>query len=250
MPSARSELEALLRSLLDESELRALFSRLDVTGDLAAALPGRETSFERLCHEAAAVLDRRGGVDATLFLELSRRAGSRAGHVAAVARQFGVELSSPPTGSGANARRVRPFDRRLVAAGLLLAVAAGGVTIRAIACGEPGSDGRPDERPTGAATTEETRLLVKRGLLELLPAVRTKCAAFVGGARRLKVRISTEDVPSRVVADVQDPYTMTELGMCVAEAIESKLGVIVGGAGPSPPVSVDIDVIAGSAEFR
>lgn len=91
--AAVAALADLLVALLSEAELRRLFFDLDLGDDL----PGAGVPHAELCHQAAALVLRRGRADAAFFRRLADRAGSHYARVVEVAASLGVTgLREPP----------------------------------------------------------------------------------------------------------------------------------------------------------
>ncbi len=91
--TAVAALSDLLASLLSEAELRRLFADHGLGDDL----PGAGVTHAELCHQAAALVLRRGLADQAFFQRLADRAGAGFPRVVEVAAQLGVSgLRAPP----------------------------------------------------------------------------------------------------------------------------------------------------------
>lgn len=105
MASPESLLEALLRDLFNEAELRAFVRGRTGGAALAGELPGTGVPFGTLAHEAALLLQRRGRLDDELFAALAPHAGSRFEQVVEAARAAGCAPPEPPPKPRMVARR-------------------------------------------------------------------------------------------------------------------------------------------------
>lgn len=85
-------LEALLRSMFGDTELRAFIHRLPAADRLVASLPGATASLMKVVFDAIGLLNRHGLIDSDFFEALAQERPRKRSDIAEVALAWGVRL--------------------------------------------------------------------------------------------------------------------------------------------------------------
>jgi len=105
-------LEELLRSMFDETELRAFIHRLPEVDRLVASLPGATASLLKVVFDAINLLNRHGVINADFFEALARERPRMCGDIAEVALVWEVTLPDSVTASQSGASAAsQPKDK-------------------------------------------------------------------------------------------------------------------------------------------
>jgi len=116
-------LEELLRSMFDETELRAFIQRLPDADRLVASLPGGTASLLKVVLDVINLLNRHGVIDAVFFEGLAAERPRMRSDIAEVALVWGVSLpasavvsqAATPVAAQPETSVVRPLDASVVA---------------------------------------------------------------------------------------------------------------------------------------